>query len=121
MRTLNPAPFLGLLVLSLGAMAQADDMLAISITNDNTNDVLVTVRDLNTLAHTKVLVGQRINGFASIPVSITAGADGTGHLSWVAWTGGDDPKCGRKVRPGVANNASVHVYAKAACPARARR
>jgi hypothetical protein len=120
MRTLNPA-LLGLLLSCLGAAAEADDMLAITITNDNTNDVTVTVRDLNTLAHTKVLVSQRINGFASVPVSITAGADGTGHLSWVAWTGGDDPKCGRKVRRGIGTNDSVHVYAKSACTARAAR
>ena len=71
------ACILGLVLLSAFGAAHADEMLPITIVNDNTNDVIVTVRDLNTLAHTKVLVGQRINGFASIPVSIMAGADGT--------------------------------------------
>jgi hypothetical protein len=112
---------LGLVLLSAFGAAAADEMLPITILNDNTNDVIVTVRDLNTLAHTKVLVGQRINGFASVPVSITAGADGTGHVRWTATTGGDDPKCGAKERPRLGTNASVHVYAKSACQARPPR
>jgi hypothetical protein len=113
------ACILGLVLLSAFGAAHADEMLPITIVNDNTNDVIVTVRDLNTLAHTKVLVGQRINGFASIPVSIMAGADGTGHVRWTATSAGDDRKCGAKERPGLGPNASVHVYAKSACQARA--
>ena len=115
------ACILGLVLLSAFGAAHADEMLPITIVNDNTNDVIVTVRDLNTLAHTKVLVGQRINGFASIPVSIMAGADGTGHVRWTATSAGDDPKCGAKDRPGLASNAAVHVYAKSNCPARVPR
>ena len=117
----QPAVILGLLLLcAAGAGAEADEMLAITITNNNTNDVIVTVRDLNTVAHTKVLEGQRIGGFTSVPVSITAGAGGTGHVSWRATTTEDTPKCGHKDRPGLASNDSVHVYAKSACPARTR-
>jgi hypothetical protein len=112
---------LGLVLLSAFGAAQADEMLPITIVNNNTNDVIVTVRDLNTLAHTKVLVRQRINGFASVPVSITAGADGTGHVRWTAYSAGDDPQCGAKERPGLGSNASVHVYAKSACQARGPR
>jgi hypothetical protein len=115
------ASILGLLLLSASGSAEADEMLPITIVNNNTNDVIVTVRDLNTLAHTKVLVGQRINGFAAIPVSITAGADGTGHVRWTATTAGDIPKCGVKERAGLGGNDSVHVYAKSACPVRAPR
>jgi hypothetical protein len=122
MHTMTPvACIFGLALLSAFDAAQADEMLPITIVNNNTNDVIVTVRDLNTLAHTKVLVSQRINGFASIPVSVTAGADGTGHVRWTAATAGDDPKCGAKDRRGLGNNDSVHVYAKSACPARAPR
>jgi hypothetical protein len=112
---------LGLVLLSAFGGAEADEMLPITIVNNNTNDVIVTVRDLNTLAHTKVLVGQRINGFASIPVSITAGADGTGHVRWTATTAGDDAKCGARERARLGGNNSVHVYAKSACPVRAPR
>jgi hypothetical protein len=115
------ACMLGLVLLSAFGAAEADEMLPITIVNNNTNDVIVTVRDLNTLAHTKVLIGQRINGFASVPVSVTAGADGTGHVRWTATTAGDDPKCGARERPGLGSNASVHVYAKSACLARPPR
>jgi hypothetical protein len=122
MHTTTSVPsILCLALLSALGAAHADEMLPITIVNNNTNDVIVTVRDLNTLAHTKVLISQRINGFASIPVSITAGADGTGHLRWTATSAGDDPKCGAKERPGLGSNASVHVYAKTTCAARAPR
>jgi hypothetical protein len=120
MRTMHQPALIPIILLlsAVSVTAEADDMVAITITNDHTNDILVTVRDLNTEAHTKVLQGQRISGFASVPVSITAGAGGTGHVSWHATTAdGDVRKCGHKDRPGLANNDSVHVHANSTCPA----
>jgi hypothetical protein len=112
----------GLAVLGLvaahGPGARADDNFPITITNDNTDDVIVSLYDLNTTPRSKRLSHQRINGFASIPISVTAGPDGTGHVSWKAVS--VDPaihKCGRKDRPGLQPGASVHVYAKSDCPA----
>jgi hypothetical protein len=102
-----------------GGAATAGDRVAIKIINDNTADVIVTVRDLNAVPPSKVVSHQRINGFASIPVAVTAAADGTGHVVWHAVTA--DPqfhKCGRKDRPGLRSQTAVHVYAKADCPPR---
>lgn len=122
MSTIDRPTVLGFLLLFLGsAAADADGMVAITITNDNTNDILVTVRDMNMAEHTKIFEGQRISGFTSVPISIIAGADGTGHVWWRATTaGGNGHKCGHKDRPGLGNNDSVHVYAHSTCPVRAR-
>jgi hypothetical protein len=41
------------------------------------------------------------------------------HVYWTAVSA--DPsqrKCGRKDKPGLTTDASVHVYAKSECPAR---
>lgn len=109
----------GALFCLYGSVVEADDKVAIQVTNDNTNDVIVSLYDLNTTPRTKLLSHQRINGFASIPISVSAGSDGSGHVYWTAVSA--DPatrRCGRKDKPGLAVDASVHVYAKAECPAR---
>jgi len=102
-----------------GPPAFADDNVPITVTNDNTDAVIVSLYDMNTTPRSKLLSHQRINGFASIPISVTAGADGTAHVYWTAVTA--DPsmhKCGRKDKPGLQSDASVHVYAKSDCPAK---
>jgi len=96
--------------------SMAGGMVAITITNDNTNDILVTLYDMNTHPHSKLLDGQRINGFASVPISVAAGPGGTGHVSWRATTAdADDPRCGHKDKPGLVDQASVHVHAHSTC------
>src|SRR5580693_1944383 len=99
--------FLALACLSMaGAAARAADTVTISITNNGTDDILVTVYDMNTRPHTKVLDGQRISGFASVPISVTAGAGGTGHVYWRATNlDPDTPRCGQRDKGGLANGA----------------
>jgi hypothetical protein len=111
------ACLLALTCLSMGSLpARANDTVSITITNDNTDDILVTVYDMNTRPHGKVVDGQRISGFASIPVSVTAGAGGTGHVYWRATTLDPDmPQCGRRDKGGLSNGASVHVFAHSQC------
>ena len=107
----------GALLCLNGAAARASDKISITITNDGTDDVIVTVRDMNTTPHSKLLSRARISGFASIPLFVTADASGKGHVAWSASTA--DPaihKCGRKDKRGLDNFASVHVYAKSDCP-----
>lgn len=100
-----------------GPAAEAADTLPITVTNDNPDDVIVSLYDMNTKPRSKMLSRQRISGFASIPISVTPDADGNGHVYWTAISA--DPehrKCGRKDRPGLATDTSVHVYAKSDCP-----
>jgi hypothetical protein len=108
----------GALLCLSGAAAMAGDKISITITNNGTDDVFVTVRDMNATPSAKLLSRARISGFASIPIFVTADASGKGHVAWSAYTA--DPaihKCGRKDKRGLDNFTSVHVYAKAECPA----
>jgi hypothetical protein len=119
----RPAVILGfLLTLLAGAEAVGDDMVAIRITNDGTDPILVTVYDMNAQPPGAVVVSQRVNGFAWIPVSVTADAQGTGHIRWTA-TNADAGLhlCGHRGKYGLGNDDSVRVYADSSCAARASR
>ncbi len=108
----------GALLCLNGAAAMASEKLSITITNNGTDELIVTVRDMNTTPSTKLLSRARISGFASIPIFVTADASGKAHVAWSAHTA--DPaihECGRKNKGGLANFAAVHVYAKSQCPA----
>jgi hypothetical protein len=100
-----------------GAGAVADDKVAITVTNDNTDDVIVSLYDMNTRPRSKLLSHQRLSGFSHIPISVSADASGNAHVYWTAVTADSAMhKCGRKDKPGLATDASVHVYAKSDCP-----
>ena len=116
--TKRAALLLALACLFMGLpAAHAGDAVSITITNNDTNDILVTVYDMNTHPHAKVLDGQRIIGFASVPLSVAAGAGGTGHVYWRATTLDPDmPRCGQRDKAGLANGDSVHVFAHSECP-----
>jgi hypothetical protein len=118
-KSIQPAVLAPALLCLGGVSAMADDTVPIKVTNNGTDDVIVSLYDMNTNPRSKLLSHQRISGFASIPISVSPGADGTAHVFWTAVTA--DPsmrKCGRKDKSGLANDASVHVYAKSACPTR---
>jgi hypothetical protein len=107
----------GVLVgLLAGGSAFADDGVPIKITNDSTTDIVVTVYDLNASPRRIVVSGQRITGFSTIPISVTPGPDGMGHVSWTAITAdGDGRLCGRANRQSIGNDAEIHVHADSPC------
>ena len=110
-----------LLTLSAGATAVADDMVALRITNDDTDDILVTVYDMNAEPPGAVIVHQRINGFAWIPVSVTAGRAGFGHVRWTATSAvSGQHRCGQRDTRGLGNDDSVPVFADSPCVPRGR-
>jgi hypothetical protein len=110
-----------LLSLSLTAMllttaARADDAVSLRIYNDGANNMVVTVYDMNAQPPAAVLASQRINGFAWIPVSVTAGAVGNAHIMWIARTAGASfHRCGHQEMRGLANDDSVEVFADSQC------
>jgi hypothetical protein len=115
----NRTPFfLAVACLSMAcSAARAGDTVTISVTNDDTDAILVTVFDMNTRPHVKVLDGQKISGFASVTISVAAGAGATGHVYWrAANLDPDRPRCGHRDRAGLSNEASVHVFARSRCP-----
>ena len=117
------AVILGLLLtLSAGATAVGDDMVALKISNDGTDDVLVTVYDMNAEPPGAVIVRQRISGFAWIPVSVTAGRAGIGHIRWTATSAAAGRhQCGQRDTRGLGNDDAVPVFADSPCVARASR
>jgi hypothetical protein len=88
----------------------------VKITNDGTEDIVVTVYDASTQPNSVVLSHERINGFTSVPVSLVADAAGRANLSWTAVTA--DPnarKCGHESKLGLIDAASVSVHADSSC------
>jgi hypothetical protein len=103
--------------LLLAGAALADDGVDVKITNDGTEDIVVTVYDLNTTPKRVVLANARINGFTSVSVSLVGDASGKASLSWTA-TSIDPtfPKCGH-ANSVVGNASSVTVHADSSCSA----
>jgi hypothetical protein len=106
---------LALMLLATTA-AVADDTVAIKIYNDGSDAVVVTVYDMNAQPPGAVLASERINGFAWIPVSVTAGAVGRGHVQWTARTAdAGSRKCGHQDTRRLENDDSVRVFANSSC------
>jgi hypothetical protein len=108
-----------LLLFVAGTAAPAGDGVSITLNNNTTGNLLVTVYDLNVTPAQKILSGELINGFASIKISIAADDSGRGHLSWTATTVDRDMRqCGHHNKPGLNDGDTVHVYANSECAAR---
>jgi hypothetical protein len=98
------------------AATLAADGLNLTVTNDGIVDIFVTVNDISTKPYTTVASHQRINGFTSIPISISADANGAGNISWTA-IGVDsrDPQCGKGTQRGLSAEANINVHVDADC------
>jgi hypothetical protein len=104
------------LMLLASAAAVADDAVTIRIYNDNADDIVLSVYDMNAQPPEAVIANRRINGFAWIPISVTPGAVGKGHVKWIART--VDPnfgRCGYQEMHGVANDTAVYVSVSSSC------
>ncbi len=105
----------------IGALAgtsviAGDGGLTITISNDGTANILVTVYDLNTDPAQKILANQLINSFATVAVSVSSDASGHGHLSWSATTLDRDMRqCGHRDKPDLNDGDTVHVSADDDC------
>jgi hypothetical protein len=100
----------------LFTVARANDGVPITIVNDGTSDIIVTVYDLNASPRRVVVPGERIGSFSSIPINVTPGNDGTGHVAWTANSVDPDSHlCGHANREGLQISASVHVHADVTC------
>jgi hypothetical protein len=97
------------------AAAAAGEGVEVKITNDGTQDILVTVYDRSTNPERVVLENARINGFTSVPVSLVGDDTGRANLTWTA-TSADpvSPKCGRATTV-VDNAGTVSVHADSSC------
>jgi len=106
---------LSCLPLLLARTALGGEGVDVKITNDGTEDIVVTVYDMNTTPERVVLTNARINGFTSVPISLVGDASGMANLKWTATsTDPTFPKCGH-ANTVVGNSASVSVRADSSC------
>ncbi len=115
MHALNRLSLAGLFLCLASASAYADG-LTITISNETTTNILVTVYDLNSYPVQKLLANQLMNGFATVSVSVTPDSSGRGHLSWTAITADPDMRqCGHNDKPNLSDGDTVHVHADGDC------
>jgi hypothetical protein len=96
--------------------ALGDDTMNIRVYNDTSDEIVVTVYDMNATPPGPVLLRQTIDGFAWIPLSITPGFEGDGHVNWSAETTGTSfHRCGHAERRGLADDAMLHVFTDSDC------
>jgi len=93
-----------------------DDVLTITINNNTSDNLLVTVYDQNTRPAQQVLSSTAIYGNASMTVSISPDGSGMGHLSWTAMTIDHDMRqCGHNDKAGMSDGDTVNVRADSDC------
>ena len=101
------------LVLGSGA-ALGDEGISLHITNDGTGDIYVTVTDAN--SHSPIIEHQRLNGFATLPITATADEQGHANITWTTISvDNSDRHCGRGTRNSLENDATVNVRADSSC------
>jgi hypothetical protein len=105
---------LGLLLANAAAFG---DALTITVSNDSTDGLLVSVYDLNANPVHRVLANERISGFASITVELSADGSGRANMSWFATTVGSDlRRCGHRKALKLDDRGVVRVHANSTCP-----
>jgi hypothetical protein len=112
---------LALLLISAGAVGGLNGV-EVTIANDGTEDVVVTLYDTsgqpNGQPNAVVFARERINGFTKIPVSLAADESGRANLAWTAVTvDSRSRKCGHATHTGLTDSALVTVHADSDCGA----
>jgi hypothetical protein len=102
----------------VGAATAFGDGMAVKITNNGTDAVVVTVYDMSARPYRVVLLDARINGFTSVPVSVLTDATGKANLRWTATSvDARNHKCGQDSKIGLGDSDAVNVYADSECSA----
>jgi hypothetical protein len=92
------------------------DGLMITVKNDSSDNLLVTVYDRSTTPPQRVVSRTPIYGNASISVSITLDSAGRGHLSWTAMSIDPDMRmCGTGDEANLNDGDTVNVHAGDDC------
>jgi hypothetical protein len=106
------------LCLLLTAAAPAGDVdVDLTVTNDGTTNIFVTLYDMSANPpHMTMMHHERINGFTSVPISVSADSNGRANVYWTA-TSVDtfSRRCGHGATRDLSNNAPVKVQADSSC------
>jgi hypothetical protein len=101
-------------LLLAGREALGDEGISVHITNDGTVDIYVTVNDTN--SHAPIIEHQRLNGFATLPITVSADDKGRANITWTTISvDNNDRHCGRGTRANLENDATVNVHADSSC------
>jgi hypothetical protein len=93
-----------------------DGGLMITLSNDSSDNILVTLYDQGTQPPQQLLSNRAIYGNASMTLSISAGRQGHGHISWTAVTADKDMrKCGQGENRHLNDGDTVNVHANGDC------
>ena len=107
----------GLLFLINTDAAISSDGISVTIMNDTSSVVVVTVIDMNANPEQASVSNEKIYGFASLSISISPDNKGYGHLRWTASSGDAGSRtCGHKENNGLSADDVVHVHADGSCP-----
>jgi hypothetical protein len=111
------AIFVGSLPLLCAGVALGGEGVSVKITNDGTQDIVVTVYDMNTQPHKAILENARINGFTSVPINVVGDATGRAKLAWTATSVGQiSRRCGQD-EVALSDDSSLKVHADSICSA----
>jgi hypothetical protein len=106
-------------ILSLGSLSvfgQGDGGIMLTINNNTSDNLLVTIYDMGVSPRQTILPNRPIYGNASITVSISEDASGSGHVLWTAMSQDPDMrKCGHEDKANLKNEDTVSVYADGEC------
>jgi hypothetical protein len=103
-------------LLSLGSLSVfgQEGMLTLTINNDTSDPLLVSVYDLG--AHQQLLASRAIYGNASVTVLVMQDASGQGHIRWTAMNQDPDMRlCGHDDKSNLNDGDIVNVYAEDDC------
>jgi len=97
-----------------GTDAFGGEGINLHVTNDGIVDIYVTVYD--TTVQAPIIEHQRLNGFASLPISASADDKGRANITWTTISVDNrDRHCGRGTRTKLENDATVNVHADSDC------
>jgi hypothetical protein len=104
------------LTASASPAAFAQDAFMITLRNDTTDNLLVTVYDQSAASPQLVISRRPLYGNASISVLVGEDASGRGHLYWSAMSLDSDMRmCGHDDKPNLNDGDTVKVYADSDC------
>ena len=114
--TIQPLMLFAVPLLLAATTAIGGEGVDVTVTNDGTEDLVVTIYDDSIGPNAVVLAHAHINGFTSVPVSVSPDATGHASISWTATT--TDPnsrKCGHQNSVQLGDSASLTVHADSTC------
>jgi len=113
---IRTAIILSSIPLLFAGVALGGEGIQVKITNDGTEDIVVTVYDLNTRPQRVVLENARINGFTSVPINVIGDSTGRATISWTATSiDRNSPECGHDEGVELGDSSSLRVHADSSC------